>query len=102
MAAQAVTVFGFYFGWYQGAVWSNLLASAICTALIWWRLHRQAARHHVEQLAQAAAHHLERITQAQEHHEALKAHVTATAAAPRPASRRAKTLVTEPAKEERP
>ncbi len=44
-----MTVWGFYFGWYQGAVYSNLLASAICTGLVYWRakihLRRQAEQH---------------------------------------------------------
>jgi hypothetical protein len=91
-----------FFGWPTGAVWGNLLASAICSALIWWRLHRQAAAHHAVMLTQAAAHHLEQMAQAERHHLALREHVTAAAAAPRPAARKAKTLVTGPAKEGRP
>ena len=97
-----MTVLAFYFGWYAGAVWSNLLASVICVGVAWWRIHRQAARHHVEALAQAARHHIERLAQAQDHHEAMKAHVTAAAAVPRPGTRQAKTLVTKPAKEAGP
>lgn len=54
----------YYFGWPDGAVWSNLLASAICAVLVWWRLHRQAVIHHAEVLAQAARHHAERRDQA--------------------------------------
>jgi hypothetical protein len=90
MAAPVMTVLAFYFGWYAGAVWSNLLASAICSGFIWWRLHVQAVAHHAEALAQAARHHAERLRQAAEHHEALKAHVT-TAIAHAP-----KTLVRKP------
>ena len=80
MAAQAVSVLGFYFGWPEGAVYSNLLASAICAGLVWWRLRARIIAHHLEQLAQAERHHLE-----------MKAHVTV--AIPRPAARRPKTLV---------
>jgi hypothetical protein len=91
-----VSVLTLYFGWPAGAVWSNLLASAICSALIWWRLRARMIAHHAEALTQDVKHHLERMTQADEHHEALKAHITATI--PRPASRQAKTLVPKPAK----
>jgi hypothetical protein len=94
LAAQAVSrhVLALYFGLPAGAVWSNLIASAICAGLIWWRLRARMIAHHLEHLAQAERHHLE-----------LKEHVTAAVAdIQRPAPRRAKTLVTEPAKEERP
>lgn len=63
-----MSVLTFYFGWPDGAVWSNLLASAICAGLVYWRLNRQAARHHVQQMALAARHHFERLTQAEDHH----------------------------------
>ncbi len=52
-----MTVLAFYFGWPLGAVWSNLLASAICAGLVWWQM-----------------------TQAERHHRELKAHITKTAA----------------------
>jgi primosomal protein N'' len=77
-----VSILHFYFGWPEGAVWSNLLASAICSVLIWWRLRARMIAHHVEQLAQR-----------DRHHEDMKAHVTAAVAAVRPAVRQAKTLV---------
>lgn len=48
-----------YFGVPYGAVWSNLLASALCVAFAWWRLRVQALRQHEEQLAQKARHHAE-------------------------------------------
>lgn len=63
----------FYFGWPDGAVWSNLLASAICAVLVWWRLHRQAAVHHAEAVVQAARHRVELLEQAQAHHKAVMA-----------------------------
>jgi hypothetical protein len=94
MAAPPVSVLGFYFGWPEGAVYSNLLASAICAGLVWWRLRARMITHHAEALAQAARHHAERLKQAREHHEALKAHVTAAAAA-----RPAKTLARKPDRE---
>jgi hypothetical protein len=75
-----VSVFLLYFGWPAGAVYSNLLASLICALLVWWRLRARMITHHLEQLAQR-----------ERHHEEMKAHVTA--AVPRPATRRAKTLV---------
>lgn len=93
-----MSVLAFYFGWYTGAVWSNLLASLICVGVAWWRLHTQAVTHHAETLAQAARHHAERLKLARDHHEALKAHITAAAAAPRPASRAPKTLAAKPPK----
>jgi len=84
-----VTVLAYYFGWFQGAVWSNLLASAICAGLVWWRLRARMVAHHAQALAQAAVHHAERMALAAEHHEALKAHVTATVQArPRPVAKR--------------
>lgn len=87
-----MNVLAFYFGWPLGAVWSNLLASAICAGLVWWRVR-----------ARMIAHHLEQMAQRERHHEELKAHVTATVAAiPRPAPRRPKTLVAEPTRKERP
>ena len=90
-------VLNLYFGWPTGAVYSNLLASAICAGLVWWRLRARMIAHHAEALAQAARHHLERMSQAEEHHEALKAHITA--AVPRPPVRAPKTLAPKPAKE---
>ncbi len=86
-----VSVLGFYLGWPEGAIYSNLLASAICAGLVWWRLRARIITHHLEQLAQAERHHL-----------ALKKHVTAVALAPRPAARQAKTLAPKPAKETGP
>ena len=81
----------YYFGWPHGQIWPNLIASAICTGLMWWRLHRQAVVHHVRQAAQAAKHHVERLDQAEQHHAEMKRalaahcadikeHVTAAAA----------------------
>lgn len=93
-----MSVLLYYFRWYDGAVWSNLLASAICAGIVWWRLRARIVTQHAELLVQSARHHLERMTQAEEHHEALKAHITAAAAVPRPAGRQAKTLVAKPAK----
>lgn len=87
-----MSVLAFYFGWPLGAVYSNLLASVICAALVWWRVRARMIAHHLEQLAQRERHHAE-----------LREHVTAAVAAiPRPAPRRAKTLVTEPPKEAGP
>jgi len=64
--------FGLYFGWPAGAVWSNLVASVICVAFVWWRVRLRMIRQHLEQLAQRELHHQE-----------LKAHVTASAMAGR-------------------
>jgi len=94
-----VSVLNLYFGWPAGAVYSNLLASLICVGVAWWRLKVRMVAHHAEALAQAAKHHAERLKQADDHHEALKAHIAATVAAPRPPARTAKTLARKPAKE---
>jgi hypothetical protein len=72
-----VSVFLFYFGWPDGAVWSNLLASLVCVGMAWWRLRVQAVRHHREQLAQAGRHHREQLEQSAAQHEELKRHVAA-------------------------
>jgi hypothetical protein len=93
----AVHVLNLYFGWPAGAVYSNLLASAICAVLVYWRLRVQMIAHHAEALAQAARHHAERLKQAADNHEELKAHITATV--PRPPARTAKTLARKPAKD---
>ena len=85
-----------YFGWPAGAVYSNLIASAICVGVAWWRLRARVIAHHAAALAQAEEHHLERIALAVEHHQALKAHITASV--PRPAARAPKTLAAKPAK----
>lgn len=58
------TIWGFYFGWYQGAVYSNLLASGICAALVWWR-----ARVHLARAREQHARHLA------DQHEATRAHL---------------------------
>ena len=78
------------FSWPLGVVWGNLLASAVCVGIVWWRL-RPACAHHVEQMAQA-----------ERHHKALKAHITAAALAPRPTAWQAKTLTPKPSKEAGP
>jgi len=56
-----VSVLAYYFGWPAGAVWSNLLASAICGILIWWRLRVRMITHHLEQMAQRDQHHAEHM-----------------------------------------
>jgi hypothetical protein len=89
---------GYYFGWPHGQIWPNLIASAICTGLVWWRLHRQAVITRVRLAAQAAEHHFERLEQADRHADELKrqltlhcadlkAHMTAQTAPPRPGDR---------------
>lgn len=37
-----------FFGWPAGGVWSNLLASAICSAAVYVKLHFEAIRRHEE------------------------------------------------------
>ena len=56
-----MSVFLFYFGLPDGAVWSNLLASVICAVVVWWRLRARMIAHHAELLAQAARHHKEHM-----------------------------------------
>lgn len=68
-----MSIVRFYFGWFEGAVWSNLLASAICAGFVWWRLHKQAAAHHAAHLAAAARHHLAQLEQSQAQHRQLLA-----------------------------
>jgi hypothetical protein len=72
-----VSVFLFYFGWPDGAVWSNLLASLVCVGLAWWRLRAKSVAHHAEQLAQEARHHRELMAAQQSHHDEMKRHVAA-------------------------
>ena len=83
-----MSVLAFYFGWPDGAVWSNLLASLICAVLVWWRLRARMIAQHAEHLAQAARHHREHLEQSETHHaaimrqadslhEGLKSHVSA-------------------------
>lgn len=60
----------FYFGWPDGAVWSNLLASLICAGVVWWRLHVRMVAQHAEVLAQGARHHREHLGQSEAHHQA--------------------------------
>lgn len=82
-----MSVLHFYFGWPDGAVWGNLVASAICAGLVWWRLRTRMIAHHVEVLVQAERHHRD-----------LKAHVTA-AAGQQPKARQPKTLAANPGKD---
>ena len=91
-----MSVLALYFGWPAGAVYSNLLASAICAGLVWWRLRARMILHHAEHLAETERRHLEHLAQAEKHHADLKEHITAS----RPVSRAAKTLV-KPAKGEK-
>jgi len=72
-------MWAFYFGWYQGAVYSNLLASALCAGLVWWRarvhLRRQGQRH----TAELAEHRADVAKQLADHHaEVMKAIGAAT------------------------
>lgn len=46
-----MSVLVFYFGWPDGAVWSNLLASVIWATPALWHLHRKLDRHHDEHMA---------------------------------------------------
>ena len=93
-----MSVLRLYFGWPAGAVYSNLLASAICAALVWWRLRARMILHHAEHLAETERRHLEHLAQAEQHHADLREHITA--ATVRPTPRAAKTLV-KPAKGEK-
>ena len=70
-----MSIVHFYFGWPDGAVWSNLVASVICAGFVWWRLRAKMIEHHVEVLAQAARHHVDEIALAEAHHVSLKKHV---------------------------
>ena len=88
-----MSVLAFFFRWYDGAVWSNLVASVICVGVAWWRIRARMIAHHAQALALAAKHHRERLQRADDHHEALKAHVTATVAAQ---GRAPKTLARKP------
>lgn len=45
-----MSILGYYFGWPDGAVWSNLLASVIWAAPALWHLHRKIKRNHREQM----------------------------------------------------
>ena len=56
-----MSVLHFYFGWPDGAVWSNLVASAICSVVIWWRLRARIIAHHAAMLIQADRHHAEHM-----------------------------------------
>jgi len=56
-----MSVLAYYFGWYTGAVWSNLIASVICVGVAWWRLRARMIAHHLEQLAQKDRHHAEHM-----------------------------------------
>lgn len=78
-----MSVLAFYFGWPLGAIYSNLLASVICGAFVWWRIRARMITHHLEQMAQRERHHAD-----------LKAHVTAAVAARAP-----KTLARKPDRE---
>lgn len=83
----------YYLAWPHGQIWPNLIASAICSGIVWWRLHRRSVVHHAEQLALQARLHFERLDQAEQHADELKrqlsahcadikAHVSAQAAGP--------------------
>lgn len=70
-----------------GAIWSNLAASVVCLAVVWWRIrvrmiahHAEAlalaVRQHRERMALAARHHQEQVTLIGSHHAELKAHLS--------------------------
>ena len=64
----------FYFGWYQGAVYSNLLASAICAGLVWWRARVHLRRASEKQAKDMADHRADVAKQLADHHaEVMKA-----------------------------
>ena len=71
-----MSVLRLYFGWPAGAVYSNLLASAICAGLVWWRLRARMILHHAEHLAETERRHLEHLAQAERHHADLKEHTS--------------------------
>jgi uncharacterized protein HemX len=66
-----VSVLGYYFGWPDGAVWSNLVASAICVGVVYFRVRARMVAQHAEVLAQAHRHHAEHLAQAEQHHAAM-------------------------------
>lgn len=80
-----MSLWEFYFGWYQGAVYSNLLASGICAGLVWWRARvhlRHVRAKDKAELDQALAGHHQAVASAvaqqlAEHHAAVLAAVAA-------------------------
>jgi hypothetical protein len=66
----------FYFGWYQGAVYSNLLASGICSLLVLWRAKVHIRRGHEETRRANAENKAEIAQMLADHHAAVVAAVT--------------------------
>lgn len=87
-----MSLLDYYFGiggdgpWYEGAVYSNLVASVLCGGFAWWRVRVQMRRHrdrsdqtvkaalnahHAETTATLAAHREQLATQQAEHAAAL-------------------------------
>lgn len=75
-----MTLWQFYFGWYQGAVYSNLLASAICTALAAGVTVWRVRVHHERTRAENAAHRKAVEAALAEYREGAREHRDATAA----------------------
>lgn len=59
-----------------GAVWSNLVASVVCLAVVWWRIRVRMIAHHVQAMAQAAQHHRDHLAAQATQHQALKDHLS--------------------------
>jgi len=72
-----MSTFLLYFGWPDGAVWSNLLASLICAGVVWWRLRARMVAQHAEVLAQNVMHHREHLAQSETQHQAIMAQAAA-------------------------
>lgn len=52
-----MSIWDFYFGWFQGAVYSNLLASGLCAGLVYWRGRVHLRRQHEMHEAKHAETH---------------------------------------------
>lgn len=87
-----MTFWSFFFGWYQGAVYSNLLASTICTTLaaavtVWRvRVHHERTRaenaEHREAIETALAEHRDATAAVSDQVAALHARLNQRGGAP--------------------
>lgn len=56
-----ITVLREMFSWPDGIVVGNLIASAICSVLVYLKLHFKLNRQHREKMEQAERHHREHL-----------------------------------------
>jgi hypothetical protein len=52
-----MNIWHYFFSWYDGSVWPNIVASGITGSLAYWRLRKHQKKHHAASMTKLEAIH---------------------------------------------